>query len=329
MNSLIEDFLFGEKIDFVQKVDLSKFTWFKTGGLAKFIIYPKNVKELKKIVNFLEDKSIFCKAIGATTNLLFLDEIECEVLISLKKFNKTEISKEKKIIKVEAGVILSCLVRELAAKGITGFEGLEGIPGTIGGAVFMNAGAYGYEISDNLIGIEVLTKDGDIKSFLSQDLNFKFRHSVFKERNLGIILNARFRIRCGNKDEINKKIGYFSSNRKTYQEHKYPNLGSVFATKDLYSEIARHHFGYKVILYFIKKLKALLKPSDNKILNIITCWYFNLHFKKQPFSDKTMNCLINNNITSKESVAYIKIIRRLTKDDISLENEIVQEHILK
>ena len=219
--------------------------------------------------------------------------------------------------------MLSRFVRKLAARGIRGFEGLEGIPGTIGGAIFMNAGACGYEISDNLIDINVLTEDGKIKCFLKKDLRFAYRHSIFKEENIGIILNARFRIKYGNKNGINAKIKYFSDNRRTYQEHRYPNLGSIFATQDLYFEIAKHHLGYKVILYFIRKLNIILRSIDNKLVNKTTCWYFSLRFKKQPFSDKTMNCLVNNNITTKEAIEYINIIKKLTKNSVPLENEIV------
>lgn len=324
-NNLLEKFLSNNKIEFIRKVNLSRFTHFKTGGMAKFIIYPDNIKELKIIIDFLDNKSIFYKVIGATTNLLFLDEVEYDVLVSLKKFNKIEINKEKKIVRVEAGAMLPKLVRELATEGITGFEGLEGIPGTIGGAIYMNAGAYGYEVSDNLIDVNVLTKKDGAKYFLRKDLKFAFRHSIFGEMNIGVILDARFRIKYVDRNEIAKKIKYFKENRRTYQEYKYLSLGSIFATHDLYSEIAKHHLGYRLILYFVRKLNALLKPLDNRLLNKITCRYFNLRFSKQPFSNKTMNCLINNNITSKEAIEYINTVKRLTKNNLPLENEIVQK----
>lgn len=323
MNSMLEKFLHNNKIDFKRKVDLSKFTYFKTGNTAEFVIYPNNAKELKIIFDFLKSNYVAYKVIGATTNLLFLDDVKYDVLISLRKFNSIEINEQKKFVKAEAGVMLTRFVRRLAGRGIRGFEGLEGIPGTVGGAIFMNAGAYGYEISGNLINIKVLTKEGDIKRFLKKDLKFAVRHSVFREKDIGIILDARFHVEHGNKDEINKKIRYFRDNRRTYQEHNYHNLGSIFATQDLYSEIAKHHLGYKLILYFVRKLNAILKPSDNKLLNKVTCCYFNLRLKKQPFSDKTMNCLINNSITSKEAVEYINMIRELIRDSVPLENEIV------
>lgn len=323
MNNFLEDFLLESKIEFKQNVKLSKYSYFKTGKMTKFIISPKTVEEFKTLVNYLVENRINYKVIGNTSNLLFLDDIVYGVLLSLKNIKKIEIYDHKKIIKVEAGVILPRLVRILAEKGITGFEGLEGIPGTIGGAIYMNAGAYGYEISDRLIDIDVLTKRGKIKCFLKESLKYAFRHSIFKKKNIGIILNARFNIEYGNKNEINKKIKYFNANRRTYQECQYSNLGSIFATKDLYSDIAKHYLCYRIILYFIRKLNIILKPIDNKLVNKVTCLYFNLRFKKQPFSDKTMNCLINNNITSKEAIEYINIIKRLTKNSVLLENEIV------
>jgi len=322
---MLEKFLRNNKIDFKCKVDLSKLTYFQTGNTAEFVIYPNNGEELKLISDFLKSQYIAYKVIGATTNLLFLDDVKYDIIVSLRRFNRIEINEQKKFVKAEAGVMLPRLVRILAGKGIRGFEGLEGIPGTVGGAIFMNAGAYGYEISDNLIDVVVLTKKGGIKPFFKKDLRFAFRHSIFREKDIGIILDTRFHIEHGNKDEINEKIRYFRDNRRTYQEHGYRNLGSIFATQDLYSEIANHHLGYKLILYFLRKLNAVLKPSDNKLLNKVTCCYFNLRFKKQPFSHKTMNCLINNNITSKKAVEYIAIIRDLIKDSVPLENEIVHK----
>jgi len=323
MNNFLEDFLLNSMIEFKQNVNLSKYSYFKTGKMAQFIVYPNCIKELKTFYNFLINNPIPYRIIGSTTNLLFLDDIIYYVLISLGKFNKIEINEPKKFAEVESGVMLPKFVRKLAERGITGFEGLEGIPGTIGGAIYMNAGAYGYEISDNLINVNVLTKNGEIKSFLKKNLNFSFRYSSFKERDVGIILNARFDIENGNKDEIFKKIKYFNVNRRTYQEHKYPNLGSIFATKDIYADIAQHYLFYKKILYFTRKLNIVLKPNNNKLLNKITCLYFNLRFKKRPFSDKTMNCLINNDITSKEAIEYINTIKRLTKNGVLLENEII------
>lgn len=323
MNNFLENFLLNNKIDFKRNINLSKYTYFKTGKMVQFIVYPNCIKELKIFYNFLINNSIPYKIIGATSNLLFLDDIIYYVLISLGKFNKIEINEPKKFVEVESGVMLQKFIRKLAKRGITGFEGLEGIPGTIGGAIFMNAGAYGYEISDNLINVNVLTKNGEIKSFFKKDLNFSFRYSSFKERDIDIILNAKFNVEYGNKNEVYKKIKYFNINRKTYQEHRYPNLGSIFSTRDLYSEIARHYLCYRIILYFIRKLNIILKPTDNRVLNKITCWYFNLRFKKQPFSDKTMNCLINNNIKTEEAIEYINVIKKLTKNSIPLENEIV------
>jgi len=323
MNNFLEDFLLNSKIEFKQNVNLSKYSNFRTGKIAEYIILPKTVEELKTLVNFLVENRINYKVIGNTTNLLFLDDVVYGVLLSLKNIKKIEIYEHKKFIKVESGVMLPRLVNILAEKGITGFEGLEGIPGTIGGAIYTNAGAYGYEISDKLIDIDVLTKKGKIKRFSKENLKFAFRHSIFKEKDIGIILNARFNIEYGNKNEINKKIKYFSVDRRTYQEYKYSNLGSIFATKDLYSEISKHYLCYRIILYFIRKLNIILKPNDNKLVNKVTCWYFNLGFKKQPFSDKTMNCLISNNITSNEAIEYINIIKRLTKNNVLLENEIV------
>ncbi len=176
----MNNFLLNNKIDFKQNINLSKYTYFKSGKMVQFIVYPNCIKELKIFYNFLINNSIAYKIIGATSNLLFLGDVIYYVLISLGKFNKIEINESKKFVEVESGVMLLKFIRKLAEGGITGFEELKGIPGTIGGAIFMNTGAYhGYEISDDLINVNVLTKNGEFKSFLKKDLNFSFRYSSF------------------------------------------------------------------------------------------------------------------------------------------------------
>jgi UDP-N-acetylmuramate dehydrogenase len=305
--------------------DLAKFSYFKTGGKSDFCFFPKDVKEFKVLIDFCLKSEKSWKTIGATSNLMFLKGHAPEILISLKNFNSYCYDVNLNIITVDAGYRLPSLSRKTAKIGLSGFEGLEGIPGTVGGAIYQNAEAFGDAISDYLLDVTVLSLNGQIIVYKKLDLNYSYRHSAFKDKDLGVILSARFSPNISlSKDHIKSRIDSLNWNRRNYQEAKFPNLGSIFATKDIYMDMARFDYIYWKLLLLARWYLSWTKPQDNKLINAITCLRFGIKFKPQPFSDKTMNCFINApGVSTNLIIKYIEKMKTLTHNEVKIEIEII------
>jgi UDP-N-acetylmuramate dehydrogenase len=214
---------------------------------------------------------------------------------------------------------------------IKGFEGLEGIPGTIGGAVFMNAGAYGYEIKDVISSIELIDENGDLQILSANDLGLQYRNSNLREGKLkGIVTKCFFNIKMGIQDEIESKMELFHYKRHKYQDFLYPNLGSMFSGS-IYRELGKGDKVFKFIssLYFLLNYEFKIfrreSPINRKWINDIIVRRFNLIYDKQPFSNKSINCLVNRGQGTDEMLRYITQINELTKHKVPIENEIVEE----
>lgn len=327
-NRSLETILDDKNLDYRTNVDLSKFSYFRSGHYVRYIIYPRDVVELKDLIELLKNSKQNYKIVGATTNILFLDNVIYNVFISLKKINFMHFSENGQEVIVGAGLMLPSFVAKLSKLNIKGFEGLEGIPGTIGAAVFMNAGAFGYEIKDNLIKVDVLQDNGNIITLQKKDLFFSFRSSIFQHKSIGIILQAHFHTPKGEIKKIQENINKYRYLRHNYQESKLPNLGSIFATLDIYHDIAKNYFLYSCLLFFIRKfIYKILKPNHNKILNFMTSQYFGWKFEQKPYSDKTLNCLVNSRIHTDQSLEYIELLKKITNNQVKLENEILREDI--
>ena len=184
-----------ENIEYSTNINLSDITYLKTGGIAKLIIYPNTTDQVVSLIQGLKINGVGYKVIGATSNLMFLDDTSYSCLISTSKLTKMELNLEKKEIVGGSGVMMSDLSRFALINSIKGFEGLEGIPGTIGGAVFMNAGAYGCEIKDVLNSIEMIDTDGVLQIIKAKDLGLHYRNSYLREGKInGIVTKCFFNV---------------------------------------------------------------------------------------------------------------------------------------
>lgn len=152
--------------------------------------------------------------LGFTSNVFLLNQVRYGIIISTRNLNKVDVVDG--FIHVESGYSLERLVRVALLNGAEGFEGLEGIPGSVGGAVLMNAGAYGYCISDNLKEVVCLNEDGKVASLIKEDCQFGFRTSLFKKRKL-IVLKVIFRIRMGGNALISRRMERLHIARHSYQ----------------------------------------------------------------------------------------------------------------
>lgn len=318
-------FLDNHNIEYEKNIELEKITYFKSGGKINILLTPQDVEKLKLIVIFLNEKILQYKIIGGTTNCIFLDQTNIDIVISLKKFKSILFDSLNNEMIVEAGVKLPTLVAQLKNKSIEGFEGLEGIPAMLGGAIYMNAGSYGYEISDNLISITIMDKYGRIFQLTKEECIFSYRKSIFHEIHKDkIIIFIKFKIRKGNKIEIENKITFYYNHRRTTLEYKNPNVGSVFVTHDIYSEFAKKSFLYKIILFFMRTfVHRIIRAKSNFLLNIITLRFFGLNLYSDLVSKKTMNVVINNGTGTDKIIKYIDKVNLLIGADIRREIEII------
>lgn len=311
-------------------IKLSKFSYMKTGGNADIIIYPDSSKKLTDVIKILNRKSIKYKIIGATSNLLFKDNEDYSCLLCLTKMSSLCLDIKKNIFIVESGVMLPEFARFALLKSSSGFEGLEGIPGTVGGAVFMNAGAYGSEIKDTLLKVDIITTDGDEVQLKASELNLSRRNSIFRTgENKGIIVRNYFKFEKGISEKIESKMELYHYKRHKYQDFLYPSLGSMFSGS-LYRHLGFNDNYFKIIsfLYYIFNYKLKIhrreSPMNRKWINDIVVKRFGLKYDIQPFSDKTINCLVNRGQGTDEMIRYINEMSELTDFKIPVENEIVE-----
>ena len=205
-----------------------KHTSFKIGGPADAFIKVDNIEELKETLDLSKKNQIPLTIIGNGSNILVTDKGIRGITAKLN-LKDIEIKNEnnKQIIKVEAGVPVGLLAQKLLKEEITGFEELSGIPGTIGGAVIMNAGAHGKELKDILKKVTAMDYNGNIHEFTNEECQFSYRNSRFQKEKY-IILQATLELEKGNSTEIKEKMDEYMQFRKEKQPIEYPNAGSTF-----------------------------------------------------------------------------------------------------
>ena len=206
-------------------------TSFKIGGAADIFISVSSANELSAVFKKCGELNIPRFIIGKGSNLLVSDLGLEGAVISLLGLNGISVSGEE--ITCGAGAALSDICRAALRNSLTGLEFAYGIPGSIGGAVYMNAGAYGGEISGAVLSAECMTADGSIFKVEAKDMNFGYRKSVFKENGTTVI-SAVLRLQKGEKKEIEEKMEDYISRRKSKQPLEYPSAGSFFKRPEGY-----------------------------------------------------------------------------------------------
>ena len=205
---------------------LSKYTTYKVGGKAKVLVYPKNVEKLITLLKWAKTNNILYKILGNGSNLIFSDADYNGILIKLTEFDDIEIFDNK--IRVGAGYSLMKLSRIALKNSLTGLEFAAGIPGTVGGAVFMNAGAYKSDMGYIVQMIRVLTPDFRVVTLENKELAFHYRTSFWKTHPNFICLEATIKLEKGKKDAIEEVMKSRLQRRKEAQPLEYPSAGSVF-----------------------------------------------------------------------------------------------------
>lgn len=209
---------------------MHKHTTFRIGGPAQYYVIPEKTEQLMSTIGLCKEYEIPYAVIGNGSNLLVSDKGVRGVVIRMET-KSTELTYEEQedgtLVTVPAGMLLSTFAREMCTKGYADMEYATGIPGTIGGGVVMNAGAYGGEIRDSLQSVVVLTKEGEVRNVSAEDLELGYRHSIVDEREY-IVLSASFLLKQGDREAIMDRVAELTKQRKEKQPLEYPSAGSTF-----------------------------------------------------------------------------------------------------
>ena len=210
----------------LENVDLSKYTTYKIKSIGRVLVIPSDIDALKKLINYIKENNLKHKIIGNGSNLVFVNDFYDGVLIKLDNFFIFFI--DDTLVSVGAGYNLMKLALKCSMMGLTGFEFATGIPGSVGGSVYMNAGAYNSDISSILESALVLTSDLEIVKYENSDFKFGYRTSILQSEPDYICLAAQFKLAHGDKDEIMSLVNDRRERRIVNQPLEFPSAGSVF-----------------------------------------------------------------------------------------------------
>lgn len=320
--------------------DLSKISPLKIQKIAKTVYIPKDVKECEKLIRYLISQKKNYYILGNISNSIICPDDKDKITIPIiltKNLNQFSVDTKNKKAAAECGVLLSKFSRNISNECFDGFSGLMGFPATIGGAIFMNAGSYGQEISDFLESVDCINNKGELVNLKKEELKFKWRISNFQNiyKNY-FILKAYFNLVAYDKEKILLHQNFCKNHRIIFQEKGGTNLGSTFATKWIYSDIQSKKISFIVIrkffniffkitlflrMYFIIPfltkhfIQYCLKFFDIKIPNGIN------------ISDKSLNCIVveYSKTNLKEYLSFLNHYKNRLKPKSELEIQILNE----
>lgn len=285
-------------VEILENVNLKKYNTYRLDVYAKYLAFPEDSESLIDLINYLKNNNIKYKILGCGSNLIFKNNYE-GCLIKLDKFNKLEINKNK--VKVGAGYSIIKLSLTLSKLGLSGLEFASGIPGSIGGCIYNNAGAYNSSMENIVESIRVIDKNLEIKTLYNKDIEFEYRSSKLKKTNEYICIEANIKLSYKDKVEILKLIEDRKQRRLLTQPLEYPSAGSVFRNPE-------NNTSWKLIEGIGYKGKIL---GGAKV------------------SEKHANFIINNgNAKGTDIINLIDNIKKKVKEkyniDLILEQEIIE-----
>lgn len=204
---------------------LSKYTYTETGGPAEVLIFPKSQLEVKDLVRFIHEQGFPLTILGNASNLIVKDGGIKGVVLMLTEMNQVHTNGTS--ITAEAGATIIEVSQIALENRLTGLEFSCGIPGSVGGAVYMNAGAYGGEVKDVIKTVDVITRQGEIKTLENEEMDFTYRNSILQETG-DIVLSTTFELSVGDYDVIKQEMDHLTELRTSKQPLEYPSCGSVF-----------------------------------------------------------------------------------------------------
>ncbi len=207
-------------------VPMSTMTTFRTGGIARIIVSPNSTEELKNVLKMFYELQIPYYVLGNGSNLLVSDKgIEKPIIYIGRDFSSIDVFEN--CITARSGAFLSAIAKKAYDESLTGFEFAAGIPGTLGGALIMNAGAYGGEMKDVIEAVSFVDPSGEEYVVSGEEMEFSYRNSALSGTDC-IITGATIKLEKGNKDEINEKMSELAAKRRDKQPLEYASAGSTF-----------------------------------------------------------------------------------------------------
>lgn len=280
----------------MKNINLKKYNSYKLNCTAKEVLFPKDSAELIEILKKIKKDNLKHKVLGGGTNVIFENETYDGIIIKLDHFNDIKIYDD--FVEVGSGVNVIKLILTLAQNNLGGLEFASGIPGTIGGAIYNNAGAHGFSFGDFITEVTVITPNLEIKKI--NKYNYSYRTSFFKENKDYIILSAKIKLVKRKKEDILKTINENNEKRKKTQPLNYPSAGSVFRNPDK---------------NFAGKLIESINLKGYKVGGAMV-------------SEKHANFIVNcGNATGKDIINLINIIKKEVKKEYNIELKLEQEII--
>lgn len=205
-------------------VDLTSYNTYRINSSADYLIEVESVDKLVELLTYIKDNQLKYYVLGGGSNVILPNKHFNGIIISLKKLDKINISND--YVEAECGILLSSLVTKLMDKSLGGFEELKTIPGTLGGAIYGNAGVKDVCIMDNVISVKVI-RESKLVTLEQEDINYSYRYTMFKE-NDDILVSAKLKVKVKDVSKMKEKIKDIQEKRRSTQPLDYPNAGSVF-----------------------------------------------------------------------------------------------------
>jgi len=270
--------------DVLENEALKKYSFTKTGGNADILVRVKSEEDFQIIIKYSNDNDIDLTILGNGSNVLISDTGIRGIVVITSELNTITLS-EDNILTCYAGTTLKELADFCIENSLTNLEFSCGIPGSVGGAIFMNAGAYGGEMKEVVQKVEVFTRNGEKKTYTNEEMQFSYRHSVIQETK-EIISKVYFKMDKGNKEEIVAKVEDLNKQRSDKQPLEYPSCGSVFKRPEGYfagkliqdaglqgltvggAQVSKKHAGFMVNVNnaTCEDYKNLIKKVQEKVL---------------------------------------------------------------
>ena len=221
------------EMTYEREAPLARYTSFRIGGPAKRMAFPKDGSQMVLLIAFARSCGARPLVIGNGTNLLFPDAGVDRLVVNTREYTEVSIDAQGRVV-AESGASLARTAVFAQQRGLTGLEFAHGIPGSVGGAVCMNAGAYGGEMQQVVESASVLFPDEGVKRLRGEELSFSYRHSLLADRPDAVVLSAVFALSAGEPEEIRSKMDELMTRRKASQPLEYPSAGSTFKRPEGY-----------------------------------------------------------------------------------------------
>ena len=281
------EFLKERNIPFEENVSLTNKSWIKTGGTVGLWISPTSVSQLEEICRYLFTNSVVFELVGQTSNIFFHSTYYPQVVVSTVKVNRKRM--EYDTLTCDCGCNVIRLAKEMLAEGYAGFLGLTGLPGTVASAIVNNASCFECSLSSMLISADVLLPDCSIETWQAEDFGYSHRSSVLKRKEKsGVVLTVRLKLqRADNPEEEKKKAEWAMNYRRTKQENKGRNLGSVFASRKMKRNLKN------IVTVIVQNIAGAMRLiSKRRAQKNMLLWLYGYRDLAPYVSDRNVNTFI-------------------------------------